>query len=176
MITRRSFLAAVTAAIVAPKLKPGPSQQQLALDRFDAAWAKLKPLCEGPILQQFTIWDSVTLTPGAIADELLFPLPSPKEAFIQALGVHLPGDTLANDFAAAWDQTWLQLAANDLIYCDARLWYYPHSKPMELAYPIYANDLRDWKCRVYSNETLRLERPVTLSVILQGFAKLGDLE
>lgn len=166
MTSRRSFLAAVMGAVAAPvaaKLAPS-SRQSLALQKFDAVWAKLKEVC-----YRYTVWDSLTISPGAVVDERLLPPPGPSDFLIDAIGVHVND---ASDYKAVAEVARgvvLNLKDGPVNLLEAPLNVFGDGMAatrLARPYRFQRSDLG-----LYLNSqgiALRSESRVTVSVILQG--------
>lgn len=158
------------AAPVVAKIAPA-SRQSIALQEFDAAWAKLKDVC-----YHYTVWDSLVISPGQVVNERLLPPPCPADFLIDAIGIHVNDAADYKAVAEVAQHTVLKLkdGERNLIESVALCYFGDGMAPMRL--PMRHQFQDDLGLYINSGGLpIQSESPVTISIILQGLVRKSGL-
>lgn len=166
-VSRRSFLAAVLGAVAAPAVKPGVN---LHPAEWPASWAET-----GDVVWPYMVWDSATILPGQVLNERLFPPPGPRDFEVTSMGFRVPLDVPYKNLEPVVESVRLRFNNCDLALIECPLFsvVYGAGTTFRLVSPVFfgAGDelglyLDSW------NEPVDCTESVTISVVLQGLARL----
>jgi hypothetical protein len=124
---------------------------------------------DGSYVLPYSIWDTAVYTPGRPFDEILFPLPTPREFTIDSLGLVFPPE-LESDRLAEIVRTVslsLEFAAGQCI--DAPLFAFPAWQPSRLPVPLCCSADNPLRIRLYGLEVDGpAGDPVPIQLVLRG--------
>ncbi len=166
--SRRSFLAAIMGAIAAPvaaKLAPRLPEEP-AVWNF-GTW-------DNYVSYHYTVWDSLTISPGSVVNERLLPPPGPANFLIHSIGLHVNDAAGYRDVSEVSRRVLMNLkdGDTDLIEAAPLFCFGDGMAPTRLAVP-YRFQRSDLGLYLNSQGSpIEMEAPVTVSVILSGIVQI----
>jgi len=178
-MNRRSFLSMLAAMAATPAAAESLKSSPVSLSASPTT-------ASGPGDYPFWIQDKVTLNPGQIVKERLFPPPCPKSFFIYSVSMRFQDDAKVDDIhrllAPPQENTgqgpgalWVQVVKGDLLMMQGPAFYLANGltgKPkmrLESGYVFESGE--DFGMAVFSDGPLQIQNPVTVYAGLQGIIR-----
>jgi hypothetical protein len=170
-LSRRSFLAAVMGAIAAPVVAP-TVKQGIASPLGDWVFGNFDEY----VWQNYMIWDSLTIQPGAVVDERLWHPPVPDGFIIKGISASFGYEDPYYSVAAAVRSVYMTMKAGRTNLLESNLTSLAPSfgRPMPLAVPYRCDRSMDLGVYLNSLGPVKSDEPVTVTVVLDGMASLGS--